>query len=693
MIITMHPIINYNNPKTSFKSRVVKDYPPNSADSEVRDLVDKFEEDEIEYRHLGHGLFAAAFAIQDKPIVIKKSFDSTIAKLINDKFEKEGNALSMVPANIDNTQKLISRVLTEKGNYYLVTNLLNGKKPSPIMNPFTKEHYNSLMDTLFQLDSARLYHMDLNLGNCLATKDGKVNILDFQWAEKFNFFGKNEHIDVPSFIAPSNLDMFEKESLAEYLCDLNKSGYKSLVRKNYREYLHEKSNFRRNRVDILKQQLLSATNIDNAKKAIKYEELQSKLLDNPSDELLDLELSHLDILNGFNQAYCFHDENVDQKLNILESVPAYLYTQMAVKNFNTKISQMQQKYKTGDLSEYLNLQKEYAQYYQDYFSWIPENFNWIKRLVNSEEANSKQKLSKLDLIKFININSLAEIFSNDTTDNKINPSLSDKTLFLTSEIQNLHSKDSEKIDKIENSLILKNDKDIDNIAVQRRILNKLIAQINNDIKAGESLSAIANSLCAIYFNDQLSESAYEAYMFCVSDIEGKYYKSQGQSSRQIKTQLNELIENLFYEVYSNSNINKTDNQTNYNLVKLSEINSINTNKEDEVFNLQIKKALLAAKLPENKGSKNRVVDKLLNTRTPFCFLYDGIKAISNSQKNTELAITELSRNMTPQQFVEFLNSSNKKGDSIFFERDLSQKIEDKKNYDAYTKLYYKNLIR
>lgn len=306
------PPVNYNN--INFTSKVKK-VMYGSVPEDLKDKVDMFEEtDRKNAEKVGHGLQAYAYRFPDTTCVIKESKPGK-AKVVNGDFGKEAQSLMLVPEEFEHCQKLIGNVQTEDGNWYLLTTFVGGKIPDGKDVKWTKESLHSLLDTLAGLDTEHVYHGDVSRCNCLITEDDEVNLLDFQYAEKFDFKGDDIHrfnadrYKVPYFIAPSNLQMFEESNFATYLSTIDGDEAREL----FKEYLKEKSTYHQKRAEAFEKQ-------GARPEIVEYETLMAKYLKEPSVYIVDLEAQKMQIL--LTHRYLL--SSLDGHDNIMGAVPYYL---------------------------------------------------------------------------------------------------------------------------------------------------------------------------------------------------------------------------------------------------------------------------------------------------------------------------------------------------------------------------------
>ncbi len=309
------PIKNnfYNN--VNFTSKVVE-VGRGNVSPELKDAVDQFEETNgANAKKLGSGLSAFAYRIKGTDCVLKASKPGK-ARVINGDFSKEAKSLEMIPENFMNAQRLIGNVRTEDNNWYLLSTFVGGDVPNGKTVKWDRESLKSLMDGLAELDINHVYHGDVSKSNCLITKDKQVNFLDFQYADKFDFYGDEAHrrnadrYKVPYFIAPSNLQMFEESNFATYLTEIDEDEARSL----FKTYLEEKSNYHEKRANAFQNQ--------NARyEIVDYDRLMSRYLKNPTEEMITLQAQKLQILLTHRSLL----SSIDGYDNIMSAIPHYLH--------------------------------------------------------------------------------------------------------------------------------------------------------------------------------------------------------------------------------------------------------------------------------------------------------------------------------------------------------------------------------
>lgn len=350
------PIIKNNF--INFKSKVTNVYQGKICD-ELAQKIDVFEETHANAKELGNGLFARAYVLNGTNCVIKESLPDESAKKQNASFAIEADALEMLPATVKNTQRLIARVRTEKGNPYLLSTLVVGAPASYPNNPWNKKSFDGLFKTLFSLDEAGIYHNDINQANCLIALNGEVSVIDYQFAEKFNISETSDNADkfkIKSTMMPANAQMFEMASFPWYIRKMSKTTSKGEVRNTFKTYLQAKSEYAKARAFYLIENNYSGQMRD-------YELLQAKFLENPTEEMIDLQAKKLHLMYSYRKTFSVIDSNNNKDKNIGSAIQSYIYTIAVAKDMENYAKHLKTEAKDSDLKEFLKMEQDYASFW------------------------------------------------------------------------------------------------------------------------------------------------------------------------------------------------------------------------------------------------------------------------------------------------------------------------------------------
>jgi len=382
--------------KNVFKSKV-KQIHQGNIDESVCDKIDNFEETKSNARLLGEGLYAKVYLLNGTKYAIKETLKDKSSKKANGDFSNEANALNMIPDSIAHSQKFVARVETMKNNYYLLSTYKAGLPPKYPDNPWDRSSFRSLFNVLFALDKAGIYHNDLNESNCLIEPNKNVNVIDYQFAQRFSIDNSNENAEefkTPKFMMLSNAQMFESASLGFYLNKLSEHVSKNELRQLFKTYLEEKSIYSSNRAEYLKD------TVYNSEKE-EYETLQAKYLKNPSDNMVDLQALKLQILYSFRKAFSMADVNLSSKNNIASAVSGYLITANHAKNMIEKAQDMKKHTLDRNLKKYLDYEIKYAKFWQDkMLEEVKPNgdntYSWVERNSRRDPRTEKKFISEYD---------------------------------------------------------------------------------------------------------------------------------------------------------------------------------------------------------------------------------------------------------------------------------------------------------
>ncbi len=367
-IYAINPINQIN-----FKSKVKKVH-TGTVPVELAEKVDVFEETHKNAKKLGSGLFATAYALDDTNYVIKETLSDDYAKSRNSNFFPEAKALSMVPDTLDNTQKLVAHVQTEKNNYYLISTFVSGRKAEYPLQPWSSKSFNGLLKTLYDLDAAGIYHNDVNQANCLIDENGRVSAIDYQFAEKFDPSDASKNsisYKTPPFMMPSNVQMFEMASLPWYLRTMSKLAPKNEVREIFKEYIEAKASYAARRATHMKKEGVLGQKAE-------YEALQARFFKNPSDEILDLQARKLQVMYSFRKTFSIIDPNGKPDKNIVSAIPSFFCTAKAARDMLIYAQCIKAQTQDPLLKKFMGYEIEFAKY------WLDEMINEVG--VNSNES-------------------------------------------------------------------------------------------------------------------------------------------------------------------------------------------------------------------------------------------------------------------------------------------------------------------
>lgn len=358
---------------------------------------------------LGHGADGNAYLVKNidgfaDGVVVKVSHTKPIdaegkMQRVGVEFNTELETLSALPSSLTNSQKLVGYIKKADNSCCLVTTLAKGSKVNPQSNPITPKHLSSILNSFFELDKAGILHRDLKKENWFATESGDVNLLDYGEAVKFDVKETKQNSDnynFPAFDTPSNLRSFEDTGLYPYLNDLSKTKGPQETRKIFTSYLQEKSNFHAKKAELLKEQV-KAGNTD-LKQAARYEALQAKLFKKPTDDLIDLESTKIQMTASAEGAY--KQEILDK--NPLANVTLKFFALINAKRFDLKVKEMQNRPQTTEMQEYLKMQEQLFKYRakDKLEGWTQGLVGWLMMNITGENTQLHQEFLNKNIINF-----------------------------------------------------------------------------------------------------------------------------------------------------------------------------------------------------------------------------------------------------------------------------------------------------
>lgn len=397
--------IKYNNNQylrtLNFRSKVVKCFPVNSANIDLKNKIDFFEENTDKFKKLGEGQCSEVFLLEPDTLVIKKELPTYKA---GDNFENETKMLSKLPQTFINTQHLKTWVKTEKNNTFLISTFKKGMPANVESNPLTKIAQKHILDSLFELDKANIYHMDLSNNNILLD-EYSANIIDYQWAKEFypyNKYIENQEngIIFPRNTIPNNLQHYESSGFSSYLYNYYMKNGKENTRNFFKEYLKQKSEYFDKRYHyfkgIAKEKGIYYSNTLNLNKEkqhndlsytpLKYEKALSLVYQDPNDDIVDIELSRIEMLRSDKKAYHYVDSNIKEKINPFNSVPYFANAIFSVNQFRNILSKYEKKYQNNKyISRYIRYNKEIAERYASLYNiWYRDSFIFLNRVAKNQ---------------------------------------------------------------------------------------------------------------------------------------------------------------------------------------------------------------------------------------------------------------------------------------------------------------------
>lgn len=302
-----------------------------------------------------------------------------------DDYEREYRILSSLSSSKIAGPDAVARAYNN-GNYYLITTYVPEINQTSGRANNIMAHFRDLFSSLFELDKRGIFHGDLNPDNIVIQPNGKVGFFDYKWArivEKANAYDdkKIQKCQMPKSMFIENAQMFEMESIPEYLKDLSNPQWGEYF---IREYLSAKSEYHQNRYEFLKKYTKNWRNKneqDIVAQSLAMEKAKSEIYKNPSDAVLKIEEKKFQFLSDFKDAYTRIDGNVPDR-NILNAPSAYLCSISAVQDFRKSVDKQLSSTNSEHEKLYLKSMEEYGKYWYDNLtSYTRGTFDYIYRLI------------------------------------------------------------------------------------------------------------------------------------------------------------------------------------------------------------------------------------------------------------------------------------------------------------------------
>lgn len=371
---------------SSGRIRVQKGKLEGELKEKVFDLVNNPEN--YENICIGKGANGKAYklSVDGRGVVVK------IAKKKKDTgIDKEAEILEKLPPSLRETgQGLIAYGLNKDGYEFLVTNFVQGKNR---IVPQNKEQIQSiLLGNFFELDKAGIIHNDLSENNILInTEKSQANLIDYGRAYGFDIFKTKDERLLDNIMLDGNLMSFETQGICEYFIRLSQNSKSGEARAFLSNYLDVKADYHGERVKFLNTELAKRASepdldIEKIKNCIEYEKTLSKVLKNPSDEMIDLEALRLQMLYYFTSTTLFEHKPAS-------AVSSWMKTVMYARKYKETIQQKLDGCKeNSDMKKYLEFQKQYAEHcFNSFSTWAHGAIIWILDVFSNPNKKLKEE--------------------------------------------------------------------------------------------------------------------------------------------------------------------------------------------------------------------------------------------------------------------------------------------------------------
>ena len=382
--------------------KIVWTNPENAlTERELGDL-NFFEHNSDRFKKIGEGKSATVHEFVPEKYVVKRT--KYFRTKLFDNFKNETEALMLIPDTFEHTQRLVANTRSEVGRYFLITTFQKGSPANIYSQPLNTQRMKATLDSVFELDKAGIYHMDLNNNNILLDGDS-ANIIDYQWAKPFKPFNATEEnqkngILFPEKIIPANIQNYEETGFSSYLSKYMGIYPTEQTRDFIKNYLSVKADYFNRRVHYFKNALIEkgeyyTEDEETGEKVhkkeyytpLKLERALSKVYSAPNDDVVDVELLRLEVLRSHRKSYSFIDPNIDKKnINMLNSAPYTINAVFAVKNFLFNLDRLEKKYENDKyMSRYLRYNRIIAEYWKaNISSWYPQTLRYLSELADGK---------------------------------------------------------------------------------------------------------------------------------------------------------------------------------------------------------------------------------------------------------------------------------------------------------------------
>lgn len=396
----------------NFRSRIVYEKSKTGLSESQKDYIDRFEEGlTYDSKFLGEGVTSRAYYSPSQNFVIKQNKYN--AYIPNKKrgemgsLAHENDILLSIGENVKTSQKGIGYVETAKGGQFLLSTLMKGSPANLWSNPFKEKHIDRLLRNLYRLDKSHIIHCDLSRPNLLLDTNFDVNIIDYQWGEKFlpYYPESNYHLInsiFPPFEMPNNATMFETAALPGYLKSMSSYNAEEFLS----NYLKNKAIYTDKKFEKMKryrnEHLWMSDEFEN------FELAKTKAYNSQDASIKTAELLKMNMLNSHRRQYSCYDTNKIEPRNILRAIPLMV----KAKQFADKLSNIQAQFNCDQL--YFDFMNKYGKFWQNNISdWYPKTIKWLFEVVTGVTKSEGRILfpDKFDDFSGLNV---AEI-KNDVT--------------------------------------------------------------------------------------------------------------------------------------------------------------------------------------------------------------------------------------------------------------------------------------
>lgn len=302
-----------------------------------------------------------------------KNYAVKVGRFEDSDFLKEAQVLKHVPKTITQSQHFVDYFQNE-GKDVLISTLVSGEKGVLKSDADFKNYF----ELLFKLDKSGVFHGDLNMANCFFDND-KINLIDYGEGSLFSSGEKMGDL-FPDFVLKTNGANLENNGMPDCIKNWKTNGLET--KKLFETYLENKAHFYSKHHKLIKKNYGSAPRYE---KAIDYEENLSKVLKNPSEEVLKNEARRIDLL------YTFEYANTSTRYHKIPRDAVYNWS-LTMDKAKNALKTARKILENGNLKP---LERKYFEYqtqiYQKMYItlqiWRDNTLSWIEDIVSATDEN------------------------------------------------------------------------------------------------------------------------------------------------------------------------------------------------------------------------------------------------------------------------------------------------------------------
>ena len=321
-------------------------------------------------------------------------------QVINNDFGDEKDILKNESLVNSNSQHYVGDIKLTDGRNILITTFVKGRNPEVTGPKLNSQNLASLLATLENLDEQGILHRDLKKENIIISPQNEPCLIDFGEAISFDIrdvdYNDLEN-NFPCFEAPSNIRNLEDTLISSYMNDLMKKNPKE-CREFFRKYLSLKSEFiHSKKADYIKNILMDDSSLSNEQRQAleemeNYQRLMAKILKNPSEDVIDIELMKNQITYNSELAY----KNEVLLGNPLANIALKTNALISAKKLEAMCEKQIQRPNSLERKEYFEYQYKYARYRQKRIAgWLNGLVGWVTSCLSTDNKTASESQKRI----------------------------------------------------------------------------------------------------------------------------------------------------------------------------------------------------------------------------------------------------------------------------------------------------------